>query len=343
MVIPKSFQMKINPLIDRNFVTTSILDDTRDVFVYLNDHEYMAVVDEDLQTTGIVTLKDLNSCPESRNLIDCNIAKPKVSPDQTIYEVFNLMRQTNCDFLPVYDQDNFIGVIAIMTITERFAQALEESKQDYQKVIHDLRNPLSNLHGLISLLNDSIIDEENSDLIKLCNLSCKHAMDILDDLLYVEVDENKPLNKVPTELNAFYKQCIDEQMGLSVLKHINIITELCHTNVIKDIDRVQIKRAVQNVISNAIKFSYPNSTVKITSKTDGDRLILKVLDTGVGIPEKYHNEVFDKFTSAGRAGTNGEPSTGLGLCFTKQCLEQHEGSIYFKSIEGKGTKFYISL
>jgi signal transduction histidine kinase len=335
--------MKINPLIDRNFITTSILDNTRDVFNYLNQHEYLAVVDEDLQTTGIVTLKDLNSFPESRKLIDCDIAKPKVSPDQTIYEVFNLMRQTNCDFLPVYEQDNFIGVIAIMTITERFAQALEESKRDYQKVIHDLRNPLSNLHGLINLLDDSIIDENNIDLINLCNLSCKHAMDILDDLLYVEVDESKPLTKVPTELNSFYKQCIDEQSGLSVLKNINLITNLCDSQVIKEIDRLQIKRAIQNVISNAIKFSYPNSIVKVTSKVDGERLILKVLDTGVGIPEKYQNEVFEKFTSAGRPGTNGEPSTGLGLCFSKQCIEQHDGTIYFKSIEGKGTKFYISL
>jgi signal transduction histidine kinase len=335
--------MKINPLIDRNFATASILDDTRDVYNYLNDHEYMAVVDEDLQTTGIITLKDLNCQPESRNLIDCDIAKPKVSPSHTIYDVFNLMRETGCDFLPVYEQNQFIGVIAIMTITERFAQALEECKRDYQKVIHDLRNPLGNIHGLISLLNLSLVDEENNDFIKLCNLSCKHAMDILDDLIFVEVDENKPLNKVPTELNAFYKQCINEQMGLSVLKHINVITDFCSAEVIKDIDRVQVKRAVQNVISNAIKFSYPHSTVKITSKLDGDKLILKVLDTGVGIPEKLQDEVFDKFTNAGRAGTNGEPSTGLGLCFTKHCIEQHNGIIYFKSIEGKGTKFYISL
>lgn len=303
----------------------------------------MAVVDEDLQTLGIITLKDLNSCPENHKLTDFNIAKPKASPDQTIYEVFNLMRQTNCDFLPVYEQENFIGVIAIMTITERFAQKLQESKQDYQKVIHDLRNPISNLHGLIKLLNVSIMDEENSDLIKLCNQSCKHAMDILDDLLYVEVDENKPLNKVPTELNTFYKQCIDEQAGLSVLKHIQIIADLCDEEVVRQIDRVQVKRAVQNVLSNAIKFSYPHSAIKITSKVEEDRLILRVIDTGVGIPEKYQNQIFNRFTPAGRAGTDGEPSTGLGLCFSKQCIEQHGGSIYFKSTEGKGTTFYISI
>jgi len=337
------YRMKIKALIDRNFTTTSILDDTRDVSNYLNELDYLAVMDEEMQMAGIVTLKDLHTHPESRNLIDCDIQKPKVSPEQTIFDVFQIMHDTGYEFLPVFENEKFIGVISLMSINTRFAQALKESKQDYQKVIHDLRNPISNLSGLIQLLSTSVADDENHDLIKLCSLSCKHAIDILDDLLYVEIDENRPLTKEPTEMNSFYSQCVSEQMGLSLLKNIKIETDLCQDKVIKDIDRIQIKRAVQNVISNAIKFSYPNSTVKISSKTEGDQVILKILDAGIGISEKDQPEIFNRFTSAGRPGTNGEPSTGLGLCFTKQCLEQHDGSIYFKSTEGKGTKFYISL
>ncbi|WP_460693011.1 sensor histidine kinase [Mucilaginibacter puniceus] len=113
--------------------------------------------------------------------------------------------------------------------------------------------------------------------------------------------------------------------------------------VIKEIDRNQVKRAVQNVISNAIKFSYPHTTIKVSSKLKGEKLVLKIVDAGIGIPLPLQSEVFKKFTSAQREGTNGETSTGLGLCFTKQCLEHHNGSIWFKSIEGTGTKFYISL
>lgn len=336
-------RMKINTLIDRNFTTTSVLDDTRDVLNYLNEVDYLAVMDEEMQIIGIVTLKDLNHHPESRNLIDCDIHKPILSLEQTIFEVFDIMQESDHEFLPVYENDTFIGVLSLTSITRRFVQALKESKQDYQKVIHDLRNPISNLNGLIQLLNTSITDNENHDLIKLSILSCKHAIDILDDLLYMETDENRPLMKEPTEMNQFYKQCISEQLGLSLLKNIKIEPDLSQEKVIKDIDRIQFKRAVQNVISNAIKFSYPNSVVKVSSKLDGDQIILKVLDAGIGIPEKYQSEVFKRFTSAGRPGTSGEPSTGLGLCFTKQCIEQHGGSIYFKSTENKGTKFYISL
>lgn len=335
--------MKINDLISRSYQTTSVLEDTRDVLQFLQECEYLAVIDEESQILGIVTLKDLNAQPESRNLIDCDINKPIVTYEHTIKEVFHLMRESGSDYLPVYDQQNFVGVIDIITITSCFATVLEESKREYQKVIHDLRNPISNIYGLIGLFNNAENNNENIDVLKLCDISCKHALNILDDLLYVEIEESKPLSKVITELNGFYKQCLDEQTGLCVQKNIKIIVDFCGTKYHKEIDPVTVKRAVQNVIANAIKFSYPDSSIKIKTKMEGGKMILKIVDAGIGIPDHYHDQIFEKFTVAGRSGTKGEPSTGLGLCFTKQCLEQHGGEIYFKSTEGKGSKFYIRL
>lgn len=335
--------MKINNLIDRNFSGVSVLEDTRVIADILKETPYIAVIDEEDQTIGIITIKDLQAQPESLQVIDCDIAKPKVSPEQTIIEAFKLMKGANTDFLPVYENNQFVGVISLMSVMEKLVFEVAEMKQHYQKVIHDLRNPIGNLQGLSNILSETLTDKENHDLLKLLNLSCKHAMDILDDLLFVEIDENKPLTKISTEMNSFYKQCINEQAGLSLLKQIDIATDLSNDKIVKEIDRNAFKRAVQNVISNAIKFSYPHSTVKISSKLEGGNIILKVLDTGVGIPEKLQSEVFKKFSPAQRAGTSGEPSTGLGLCFAKQCLEQHNGQIYFKSTEGKGTKFYISI
>jgi len=76
-------------------------------------------------------------------------------------------------------------------------------QQHYQKVIHDLRNPIGNLQGLFNILDETLTAEESHDLTKLLKLSCKHAMDILDDLLFVEVDENRQFTKVSTEMNSF--------------------------------------------------------------------------------------------------------------------------------------------
>lgn len=335
--------MKIDNLINRNFATASVLENVSHVSKLLNGHPYIVIIGQDLAPIGVFTLKNFCSDPDKRSIMEYDFSKPKVNPDQTIFEVFNVMKEAQADYLPVYEKDDFIGVIALIAITERLTQVVTETKQHYQKVIHDLRNPIGNLQGLVSILDESVPDQENNDMIKLCNLSCKHAMDILDDLLFMEIDENKPLNKQSTEMNSFYRQCINEQLGLSLLKQIQITTNLSEEKIVKEIDRNRIKRAVQNVISNAIKFSYPHSTIKISSKVKREHIILKILDTGVGIPERFQADVFKKFTPAQRAGTSGEPSTGLGLCFTKQCVDQHNGDIYFKSTEGKGTKFYISL
>lgn len=335
--------MKINNLIDRNLAIAPVMENLNDISKRLSDHEYVGIIDEDLKTIGVFTLKDLHS--NSGNLIVkyCNFSKPKVGSDQTILEVFKLMKETQTSFLPVYENEKFIGAISLMAIMESLTQTVNKSQQNYQKAIHDLRNPLFNLQGLTNLLIETTNTQEHLDLLHLCILSCKHGMDILEDLLYVEIDENKPLSLIQTEMNYFYKQCVGEQLGLSLLKDIKLVTELSAEPVIRNIDRGHLKRAVQNVISNAIKFSHLKSTIKISSKIDGGQLILKIVDSGIGIPEHLRPHIFDKFTTAQRPGTEGEASTGLGLCFTKQCIERHNGTIDFKSEVGKGTKFYISL
>lgn len=335
--------MKINALITRNFVTVSVLEDTRDVSEWLHRDDYVVVMDEHDKVLGILTLKDLHGQPDARNVLDCEFSKPHVSPQQGILEAFNVMRQVGSNYLPVFDDEGFCGVISLTALTARLINIAEENKQEIQRAIHDLRNPISNLQAVLGLLKSTITDEDNNELIHLCILSCKHTSDILDDLLYVEVDENKPLVRTNTELNTFYKECIAEQHGLFVLKDIEIQISLSSVDYCKDIDRMQIKRAIQNVISNAVKFSYPKSKIKISSKVENSRLVLKIVDSGVGIPVEYQPEIFKKFTRAGRPGTSGEPSTGLGLCFTKQCIEQHGGRISFASTEGRGTKFYIVL
>ncbi|GAB2977398.1 hypothetical protein GCM10027049_10620 [Mucilaginibacter puniceus] len=195
--------MKITNLIDSDYLCVSALEDMLDVSEWLKENDYLTVIGKEFKAIGIVTLKDVqrNSC--HCRVIDCNITKPHAGPDQTIFEVFNLMKSFQTDFLPVYNKNEFIGVIALITITEWLTQVVSETKQNYQKVIHDIRNPINNIYGLSNLLHESITDPENQTLIQLCNLSCKHAIDILDDLLFVELDESKKLNKISTEMNSF--------------------------------------------------------------------------------------------------------------------------------------------
>lgn len=337
--------MKISHLINKNYSTVSVSEDTRDIMEWFKNSLCLAVADDDTRKIlGIITHQDLINSPESRQVLDCNFQKPIVSPDFTVLEVQQLMDSAETNFLPVFENDNFIGTISLAAIASRLAAILNENQQIYQRAMHDLRNPLSNINGLTLLLGDNLqSDNESKELIELCKVSCKQGFDILDDLLYVEMDENRHLNKVLTDMNGFFKECINEQQGLCLIKKIRLSIDINNTIIKKEVDRGQLKRAIQNVISNAVKFSHSGSTIKVSSEIEGDKITFKVVDAGIGIPEALQPYIFDKFTQARRLGTHGEATTGLGLCFSKQCIERHSGEIRFKSIEGKGTKFYIKL
>jgi signal transduction histidine kinase len=334
--------MKIDNLIEKDYFKVSVLKSMPDVLDSVVERGFIAVEDADLIITGIITLKDFH-LNQNGNIADCNLDKPHAGIGQTLFDTYDLMRSSQSDYLPVFHLGQFIGVISATSITVRLIILAKEAKQNYQKVIHDIRNPIANIQGLIVLLGEPIDEEEKNNLLRLTNQSVDHAMDILEDLLFVELDENKPLNLEQTELNSFLRDCIDAQNGICQLKNIYINSNISEDTFIRSIDRLQFKRAIHNVMSNAIKFSSPGSIVKVSSKIENKRIVIKIVDSGIGIPERMQHEIFNKFTSAQRSGTSGEASTGLGLSFTKHCIERHHGTITFKSVEGKGTKFYITI
>jgi two-component system sensor histidine kinase VicK len=110
-----------------------------------------------------------------------------------------------------------------------------------------------------------------------------------------------------------------------------------------EFDDMKLMQAVNNLISNAIKFT-PKGGIITVCLTDKDKTVLiTVADNGIGIPQKYHDTLFDKFTRARRPGLNGEPTTGLGMSIIKTIVEWHRGQIWFESEENKGSTFYIEI
>lgn len=332
-------KIKISSLIDRNYRSIGIEEELSVVSKLLKELKYLVPVDKNLQPMGIVTIDDIHECSYGK-IIDIDIGKPRVSPTDTLIAVMELMQKNDLHYLPVFDRDEFIGVVSLIKIAGEMAEQLKENNTHYHKVIHDVRNPISNIKGLTSLLSYAKTEDDYRETLYLLDVSYQQAINILDDLLYIEQDE-MVLKYI--ELNDFYRQCSFEQRGLALLKNIEIIENFSSDRIIKKIDERKLKRAVQNVISNAIKFSYPFSKIKLSTKFDGKDLIFKITDAGVGIAPNAQAHIFSKFSPAQRPGTNGETSTGLGLYFTKQCIEAHNGKIYFKSVEGKGTKFYITI
>ena len=147
-------------------------------------------MDENKSTVGIVTIKDLQQNPDSRNVIDFLFEKPRVQPDWTIIEVYQSMKETDNDYLPVYDCDKFIGVITLMGITTRLVENLSENMQSRQQGIAEIHSSLVNIQGLNSLLSSADTMEKTQEIVQLTTNCCTKAMG-LTELILTAFNEEK--------------------------------------------------------------------------------------------------------------------------------------------------------
>jgi two-component system sensor histidine kinase VicK len=110
-----------------------------------------------------------------------------------------------------------------------------------------------------------------------------------------------------------------------------------------EINQEKFPRVIDNLISNALKFSKETDNVELHLKREKNKIIIQVKDQGVGIPHELIPKLFERFSGAGRTGLKGEQSTGIGLSIVKDIVESHDGKISVHSVEGKGSTFTIIL
>jgi two-component system sensor histidine kinase VicK len=174
--------------------------------------------------------------------------------------------------------------------------------------------------------------------------SCEKAYSIIKDLLLIgEIELGKQaLEKQPTEMKGFIEPLLYPLQLHAKEKQITLHFESPQEDVYVQINREKFLRVIENLVSNAIKFTQVGGQVWVGLKKTKS-VMLQVSDTGVGIPQPLQSSIFQKFTQAGRQGTEGEETTGLGLYIVKQIVELHRGKIWFESEENKGTTFFIEL
>ena len=130
---------------------------------------------------------------------------------------------------------------------------------------------------------------------------------------------------------------------MATQKNIHITIENMDSELMGAIDIDMVKTIVRNLLSNAIKFSYENGNIILSSKTEGDFVIVSVQDAGKGIKKEDQDKLLKQNTHFTTYGTNNEKGSGLGLMLCKDFIEQHGGKLWFESEEGKGTTFHFSL
>ncbi|PWJ58677.1 signal transduction histidine kinase [Dyadobacter jejuensis] len=185
------------------------------------------------------------------------------------------------------------------------------------------------------------IDPEHQDMLVLMQQSNDKAVMMVEGLINIEKDDEEPFQSI--ELSALIQNCVDELKFSAQLKQLEIVIHAV-PSLFAMAQPLLLSRAINNLISNAIKFSKPRKRIQVTlHQKKADYAQIEIRDEGIGIPPEMIDSIFDQPGNSNRAGTLGEESYGLGLSICKKIIQDHQGSIWVESEVGAFAQFIISL
>jgi signal transduction histidine kinase len=228
-------------------------------------------------------------------------------------------------------------------------QVLDEQKTEFVSLAsHQLRGPLSVIHGYISMILDGDYGEITDDMkepLERTLRSSRALSFLINDYLDVAQIEKGEMEYIiaDLDLDKFLSNLVSEFEIVAKKNGLNF-TFTNHTeNIILRADENKIRQVVSNIIDNAIKYTKKGS-VDINVKKYNDDVIISVKDTGIGLEKNQTHDVFNKFARADQAVKMNVIGNGLGLFVAKVMVEAHNGKIWVESDGiGKGSTFYISL
>jgi NtrC-family two-component system sensor histidine kinase KinB len=233
---------------------------------------------------------------------------------------------------------------------------MERLRQDLANmIVHDLRSPLTNMLVSVDLLLKPAtgpLNERQNRILNIASASCHQMLDLINALLDIRRLEKRTmeLQTQPTYLAAIADGVIEVLERIAEDKVIRVEVDLDGLPPI-EVDPEMIRRVIQNLVDNALKFSPPSSTVRITAARAqhtnipddlprGEWIVVDVQDQGTGVPEEYQKLIFELFVQAPEGHGHG---TGIGLAFCKLAVEAHGGRIWVESIPGEGATFRFTL
>ena len=228
---------------------------------------------------------------------------------------------------------------------ERAEAASRAKKAFLSNMSHELRTPLNAVIGLSSILSDEL-DDEHRELVEQINKSGEHLLSILNSLLRMsELEQNHPaLRRGAVAANSLVQDAIDVLCFTAKEGDIDLCFETCADDEELFADKVALKQALINVISNAIKFSPAGEKVRVKiDKLTVDRLAFIVVDSGIGISEEKLGRMGEPFERGDFDYEGCYDGVGLGLAIARRLVEAHGGEIKFERRASKGAKVTIIM
>ncbi len=234
----------------------------------------------------------------------------------------------------------------LMLAKEEAEQSTLQKSQFLANMSHEIRTPLNAITGFISLLSEEETDPKKLKYLTVVKNSSDSLLQIINDILDISKIESGKMDIESVNFNPYKDLAtVGELFQAKALEKGVILRILYNYNMPKILygDALRIKQILSNLLSNAIKFTPGGSMVKCIIWYKTGRLNIRVKDYGIGIAKEKQEAIFDSFVQADSSTAREYGGTGLGLAISLKLSKMLEGDLSFKSFEGKGTSFLLTV
>lgn len=256
-------------------------------------------------------------------------------------------KYVNILFAPFQDEnDRPGGVIALIQDITEHVRLDNMRKEFVADVSHELKTPITSIMGYADTLLEGEYDKETQNrFLNVIASEARRMAQLVTDLLTLSRYDSKKIKKEETEfdLGDLVKKC-QEKLKFEIEKKGHNMECFVTASVPPvQADKYGIERVVLNILSNAIKYTPENGTIKVYVGFVYNDAYIKVIDNGIGIPEEDLGRIFERFYRVDKARTREMGGTGLGLSIAKEILDKNGGSIDIKSVVGQGTEVVVRI
>ncbi len=250
---------------------------------------------------------------------------------------------------PIVEDDEIVGIRGYHQDITAQKQAAEAKREFISVVSHELRTPLTSIRGMISLVANEVVGElpdEARDMLMRALKNTERLGALIDDILDIEKID---AGKIVLELGCVVAEdLVDEvfETNQQFAQEVGVTLRLRRPSTPIRIygDEDKLHQVLTNLLSNAIKYSPPAEVVDVSiSALDAKTVRIAIQDRGPGIPEKFRDQLFDKFTRADTSDQRHRQGTGLGLSIARRLIEEMGGRIGFDTAIGQGTTMFIDI
>jgi heavy metal sensor kinase len=249
--------------------------------------------------------------------------------------------------LPTHHADDEIGRLTeqFNDMISRLQASFAEIQQFSADASHELRTPLTIMRGEIEVaLRSARLPASTRDLLRSTHDELVRLSSIVDSLMTLVKSDSGRLvfDFQPVRLDSMIEELAEDAKLLAKPKNIVVKLTRCES-ISMNGDATRLKQLFLNLIDNAIKYTPSHGRISLSLEREDGSALIAVKDTGIGIPRRFQEKIFERFYRVAHDNTETVPGSGLGLSIAKWIAQAHHGSIEVKSREKKGSTFVVSL